>query len=276
MEFFRQVNGSWRHASPDERFLGEKMVLESEHFYIEGHERETDLMMGALVRLELLYRQMTGALQTEFPPGERLVIKILPSVTSLRFDNEAMEVSVPSPYFGAWKDDLDASYFVVRTLSSLFARLAFSVDGLSEDLVVLVARYGIWGYVVLDAWQSQVIGPGFQYEWDHRLRDAVPLASAIRSDELLTLVELGQVWFGFRSSVSWSKDKSDLAYQEAAVVMGYIAETYGSQAFPELLRLLPEVCSMEGWLRLALGVDLETFETDWRAWLREQWARQSE
>jgi hypothetical protein len=278
VEFFRQVDGAWRHAPPDERFLGEKVVLQSEHFSIEGHEREKDMMASELVFLESLYRQIASALQTGFAPGERLVVKILPSATSFttsfRLNAQAVQVSVPSPYFwGTWGYGLDTSYLAGWVSTLLFEKLATRTIGLPEDSPVLSANYGIWWYIALNAWQSQIVGPGFQYEWDNGLRNAYPLSAAIRSGKLLTLTDLGHLGFSFYAPPDWSQDKWNLAYQEAAVFTGYLAEIYGPQAFPELLRSLPEADSMDSWLWLALDVDLATFEADWRAWLREKAAQ---
>jgi hypothetical protein len=265
VEFFRQVDGSWRHDPPDERFLGEKAVLESEHFRIEGHERQMDMMAGGLVYLESLYRQMADALQTDFPPGERMVIKILSSTTSPGFDAEA--VSLPVPYLEAWSYDLGRDHLATYVSWPLFRKLALLALGWSEK----APSYSeLWGYIVFEAWQSQVLGPGFQYDWEHQFREVYPWAAASRSGELLTLTELGQILFESSSAVHWPTDRWNLAYQEARVVLGYMTQTWGVQVFPKLLRALPEADSMDSWLRLALGVDLETFEAGWQAWLREQ------
>jgi hypothetical protein len=266
VEFFRQVDGSWRHDPPDERFLGEEAVLESEHFCIKGYERLMDVMAGGLVHLELLYRQVADALQTDFPPGERMVIKILSSTTSSDLDPEA--VSVPVPYLEAWSYDSGQDYLATRASRPLFWRLALPILGWKET-----ASYNeLWWYLFFEPWQSQVLGPGFQYDWEHQFRQAYPWAAAIRSGELPTLTELSQMMFESSSADNWSADRWILAYQEFRVVLGYVAQTFGAEAFPKLLRALPEADSMDSWLRLALGVDLETFEAGWQAWLLEQTA----
>ena len=125
------------------------------------------------------------------------------------------------------------------------------------------------------------------------------MASAVRSGELILLSEMGQVTFDPYAhppapTQHWRWEASleritlqeisydpesvlrdgevlewELVNQEVWSVMYYIAETYGLQPFPGLLRALPEADSLESWLQMALDVDLEAFEADWQAWLRE-------
>lgn len=267
IEFFRLVDGAWRHAPPDERFLGDDLVLQSAHFRVEGHEREREIVARGLVRLESLYRQLADALQTGLPPDQQLVIKLLPLTTSVSLDPDMAALKVPSPYFGGWWYGWDENYLAGWVSFSLFEKLAFDTAGVPGSWLSHV-NYGRWSQAILNAWWVQV--SGIEYAWGYWFYETEPLASAARLGELLTLDELGQIGFDFRTTTTLSKEKGELFYQQAAAVMGYVAETFGDEALPRLLRALAEANSLDEWLRLALNVDQATFEAQWLAWLGEQ------
>lgn len=272
IEFFRQVDGAWRHAPPDGRFLGDEVVLQSEHFRLECHEREVDFMAIELIRLESLYRQVADGLQTELPSGERLAIRITYSQQAPAWPDSEV-VQLPSPYLSAWSGEPDASYLADHVVGPLFDRLASHFTELARPTG---ARTMWWG-IVWSVWQWDVTTPE-PADLPGLLREVELLASAVRSDELILLSEL-EVTFSSeplpdnRLPPGWTEDKAGLFYFEAWTIVGYAGKAYGSQAFPALLKSLPEADSIEAWLQMALDVDLETFEADWRAWLREQVAR---
>ncbi len=267
IEFFRLVDGAWRHAPPDERFLGDDLVVQSAHFRVEGHEREAEIVARGLVRLEALYQRLTDALQTELLPGQRLIIRLSPSTTSVRLDPDLTAFRVPSPYFGAWWYGWDENYLVGWVSFPLFEKLALEAAGVPGSWPSHV-NYARWSQAILNAWWMQV--SGIEHAWGYWFYEMEPLASAARSGKLLTLDELGQIGFDFRTTTTLSKEKGELFYQQAAVVMGYVAETYGTEALPRLLRALVEADSLDEWLRLVLNVDQATFEAEWLVWLGEK------
>jgi len=278
IEFFRRVDGAWRHAPPDGRFLGDEVVLQSEHFRLECHQREVEFMASELVRLESLYRQVADGFQTELPSGERLAIRIAYSQQAPAWPDSEV-VQLPSPYLSAWSGEPGASYLADHVVGPLFDMLA---NRSTEFARPTGPRTRWWWELVWGTWQLEISDSelGDLKLW---LLKVEPFASAVRSDELIPLSEL-EVTFGseplpdgwFLSDwfpSDWTEDEAFLFYAEAWTIVGYAGKAYGSQAFPALLKSLPEADSIEAWLQMALDVDLETFEADWRAWLREQVAR---
>ena len=261
VEFFQRVDGVWRHAPPDERYLGEEVALNSEHFRILCHEREVELMASGLARLELIYRQFAAALHVGLPSNERLTIRIIPLTTSASspYDTDANEVTIPWPHFYAWSGDGGAGYLASSVSYKLLQRLALRSVGPSNLQALTGSRWSIWWPAILNTWQWKVVAPE-STDWFRWLRETGPLASAVRSGELILLSEMGQVTFDPyahppRSTTSWRWEASleritlqeisydpesvlrdgevlewELVNQEVWSVMYYIAETYGPPA----------------------------------------------
>ena len=273
VEFFEAVNGAWRHAPPDARFLGQEVALASEHFRILGHEREVDLMARELIRLESFYRQIADVLQSELPPGERLLIRL---TTLFAFDaagHEAVDVSVESPYFSSWNDELGAGHFEGAVFRPLFEKLARQGP---EPLKPTGPRE-LWWEITLGLWQLYIaeLEP---IHWPTLLFgvEAQPFVSEILTGELIPLSELNEMIFAPDPITDdwlpedWTEDEAMLIYVEAITLVGYVREIGGPQAFPLLLQSLSDAESLESWLQAVVEVDLETFEANWQSWLREQ------
>jgi len=279
VEFFRQSEGAWRHCPPDERFLGEEVALNSRHFRLLCHEREEEWMARELVGLESFYRQVAGALRTGLSPGERLTVRVVPTTTLLSTQTllGEPEVSVPSPYFSGWSDEQGQRYLVGWVTQPLLARLAYRAAGVTTASSGGEPR-DVWLHSVLGAWQWDIVMSGMD-DAPPWFRTAEPLASAVKAEKLLSLSEMERMTFGSGPGAGEpAADDWNLLYQEAFTVMHYAGEAYGQQMFLSLVQSLSQADSLEGWLRLALqpvadgearDVDLQLFETGWRAWLRE-------
>jgi hypothetical protein len=266
VEFFELENGDWRHTAPFSLPLGEAVNVTSEHFRIFCHEREVDFMIRELTRLERLYREIAGVLGNELLPGVRVLIEITSSTWATGSLPQA-DIYVPSPYLSIWSGEPGASYLAESVGRVLIEKLAVE-PGLAESLS---GPRNMWWTTTMGVWQYSFVETA-PIDWS-MLLEMEPLASAVRSGDLLSLSELEVV---FRNEPSnwlpegWTERMAELAYLEAVAVLGYIGETYGFQEYATLLQTLPEAESLADWLETALGVDLETFETDWKAWLREQ------
>lgn len=272
VEFFRQVDGAWRHTQPDQRFLGEEVALNSDHFRLVCHVREVESMVDELARLESLYRQIADAVQTQLPPGERLIIRITSgtSVSPARSHPGENEIRVSSPYFTGWWDDWGAEYLMGGVSQLLLARLAFQAAGI-EELSAFDTPRQMWSDMILSVWRWKIVSSDTAQvvPWYGAMPE--PLMSAIKANKLLSLSELGRVTFSSEvSTYNRESDDWELSYQEMAAMMNYVGEAYGQGAFVSLLRSLPEADSLEDWLRLGLDVTPESFEANWQGWLEEQ------
>lgn len=273
VEFFEALNGAWRHTSPYGRFLGEETSLYSEHFCLICHEREVDMMVGELAHLESLYRRIADALQVELPPGERLTIQITTPATWGSVNHDTVYVQQVSPYLVGWNDEPDTSYLASAASYRLFERLARQ----SAEFARPTGSREMWWEMMLDIWQWLIVDPE-PANWDMMFREMEPFILAVRSGELISLSELGQLTFSSEPlpdgevpfPEGWTEDEAMLLYMEVVTVVGYAGETYGLQAYPKLLRSLSEADSLEEWLQSALDVAPETFEANWQAWLEEQ------
>jgi len=268
VEFFRQVDGSWRHASPDGRFLGKEVVLNSEHFRLECHEREVALMASGLARLETLYRQIADALPSQLSPGERLTIRIVPSASG-NYESATQEIQVLSPYLSGWGGDWDVNYLTGQVSPSLLRELLLRAAGV-RDVSAPDWPREIWLQGIISAWTwRHDISPLDAGDETPRFLTTEILASAARSDKLLPLSEMEQMSFG-SSPPDWLQHKWDLFYQQVYAIMHYVGEVYGDQVLLSLAHSLPDAGSLASWLQTATRVDVGTFEEGWRAWLSEQ------
>lgn len=266
VEFFALQEGAWRHTAPFSRPLGDKVYLTSDHFRILCFEREVDFMRRELGLLEGLYQQIAAALESELPPGERVLIETTDSRWGSTLLTDA-DAYASSPYLLYWSGEPGASYLAEYVSRALIEKLAIGPD-LSD---VLAGPRGLWWTATLGVWQHSFtqVSP---IDWS-MLLEIEPLTMAVRSNELLSLVEL-EVMFenemGYWLPEGWTETTAELAYLEAVTIVGYIGETYDSQAYVTLLQTLPQAESLENWLETALEVDVETFEAEWKAWLLEQ------
>jgi hypothetical protein len=271
IEFFRQVNGAWRHTQPDKAFLGDELVLNSEHFRLVGHEREAEWMAGELARLESFYQEAAQSTGVAPSTGERLTIHIVPTATwsSLRLYPGQTEFWMLSPYFVGWHDDQGEGYLTNWLAPSLLARLAFDAAGVENPTGSLPSTREIWMYGVLNAWGREILGPDAPQVVSWAPGVKLP-TQAVESVELDTLSDLARATLGSEpASYGWATEDWYTLYQEMFSMMYYIGDSYGQEALLSLLQTLPEATSLESWLRPVLDVDLETFEAEWAAWLNK-------
>lgn len=271
IEFFRQVDGAWRHTRPNPLFLGEETILHSQHFRLVCHRREVDWMASELLRLEAFYQKIAQTAAVDLAPEERLTIHIVASATwsSLWLYPDVTEWSIPSPYFIGWHAEQGQGYLVNWLAPSLLARLAFSAAGMEHPAGVFPSTRQLWMVSLLSAWGQAILGPDAPQvvSWAPPV-DLDFLATQPKS--LDSLSALGRATFGSEpASYAWAADDWDLLYQQVFSVMHYIGEAYGREALLSLLQSLPEAESLESWLGLVLNVDLKTLEAGWGTWLEQ-------
>jgi len=272
IEFFRQVEGAWRHTQPSSLFLGDEVTLNSEHFRLVCHEREVEWMTSELAHLESSYQEIVEMAGVKLPAGERLTIHVTAAATwsSLRLYPSSAEWSIPSPYFIGWYDDQGDGYLVNWLAPSLVSRLAFYAAGVEDPSGSFPSTRQLWMYSVLSAWGRMILGPDAPQGvlWAPTVEPSA--LAAAKAKGLDAFSALARATFGSEpASYSWATDDWYSLYQQVFSVMDYIGDAYGQEALLSLLKTLPEADSLEGWLGSVLDVDLETLEADWVAWLDE-------
>ncbi len=255
-EFFRQVNGAWRHAPPDERFLGKEVVVNSAHFCIECHEREAPLVAEQLAQLEASYEAISRDLGTSLPEGECLAIQLMMGA-GFSYSADPSAFQLPSPFFDSFNDWSD-----VASLSRRYIFLALAMQKV-DALRLSAGRPDLWLQAIAGWYAASARCRFDDHAWSEELRSAAQAGD---------FVPLADVWRDWVWSIN-EADRATLMVSESQAAVCYIMETYGPDTLPALVEALGEADSTASWLRIALGVDLETFEADWQAWLRERLAR---
>ncbi|MFZ5915792.1 MAG: hypothetical protein ACOYZ7_02525 [Chloroflexota bacterium] len=277
VEFFREIEGVWRHTLPLGRYLGDMTTLTSEHFVIVCYEREVDFMLRELVLLEARYRQLAASLGDSLPAGERVRIQITNLNTLGPVGQQTVDAYMVSPFLSTRRDEPGGSYLWSAASRVLLERADIVPAGAQAPPD---GNRAIWWDITLGMWQlwltedtSLFEGPFAQYWLGSQYWGS--LLSAMQLDSLPTFSELGWLFEAgslpaYTPPEGWEQDKAELAYLEAVLIVAYAGEQYGPQVYPALLQTLAGAESLADWLETALDVDAATFEADWRTWLREK------
>lgn len=289
IESFQHVVGAWRHAPPAERCLGEPVVLTSAHWRVECHEREVPLTAGQLAQLESYLEAASRDLQMSLPEDWHLTVQLVVT-DSVGYVADPSVVKVTSP----WVTGLaDGGGWSLEERVGILQRLALLRTGNSGFVFPSASSY-VWVRAVAN-WHRAYAEDHldhFARAWAFALHTAVeaggliPLKSltddlSVRLSEFATVgnvSEEGRVPVRMVSEIDVSGESSrevaglvqNLILGEAESVIHYVMEVYGPEMLPAVIDALDEASFSSRWLELALDVDLETFEADWRAWLSEQ------
>lgn len=261
---FRQYDGKWVLSEPTEAQFGKPTDIETEHFIYmlypwseQMNEQIMDLMENAAVRVE----NKLGKL-----PPEKARVEILPGYSADPFANpnslayyqtgsagelDKMVIFTPNSYsFGwyyedeGWAGELEGTLvheYTHMTHQRAFGKAGKLLDWFSEGLAEFVSdsqRY----YEISNVPDDQLI----------------PI---LDTSVTINQQDLGHIYL-LESNVS-------LAYAEAESLIMFIYEKYGGMdgvwAFAEAH---DEHQNYDEALQEAFGIDLVTFDSEWRAWLR--------
>lgn len=96
-------------------------------------------------------------------------------------------------------------------------------------------------------------------------RQGLQLARAVKEDRLLPVSRLNDGFSGARSN-----EDLGFAYFQSYMVVDYIAEQYGFDTLLELIEAYGEVMDRDERFRQVFGIDMETFDGEFRQWVDER------
>jgi len=253
-EFFRLVNGQWKHTGPNERYWGSSLEAQTEHLRWIYRERDERWVTELFDKGERIYQGVCD--DFGLVPAEEQVIQIAYSPdVYLPFYPEGPILRMPSLLLIGMEED----------------RAGQMEDYLGALLVNYLAVQSVGGDVAkvtgacraaLDAirhWEATQVLP----DWWESYR-ASRLAEAIEAGELLPLDE---VW-----GDSTTK-RYELATAQSQTLIEYIVERYGRESISVLLPALSSSPSLEEALQKALGPGfvIEEFEAGWFTFVWEKY-----
>jgi hypothetical protein len=255
VEFYRFINGQWKHAAPDEQYWGKQLEKRTEHILWVYHERDEREVTYLMDRGEEIYQRACSdfGLALGVHP---MTIKIIPSITFIPFYPDKPTLTITSPRL--WRVRLDGmpdeqlENWLADLLVGYLARQAVGVDPktIPEDVRCILDA--------IKGWEIERVAP--VRRWISR-RETL-LARAVQSGELLSLSD---VW----------RAATPLGSAQLNTLIDYIVETYGIKRIPLLLIALGHAQSPEEALREALGAEfnLKGFEEGWLTFVQEKYGR---
>lgn len=275
LEIFHRVGGTWRHGPPGERFLGAEIVLNGEHFRVEGHEWAEPMMARQLSRLEALYAAISRDMGVRLPQGERLTVRW---VTSGRDDHVSgifgLEIIYP-----AFNDaTIDRDRFLDEIgVPFILGQWAMLQTGKSQ----FASTDGLFWFTALSSWYRDRLLNRPEPDWRQGLRRAVETDTLVPLSKLAIMDYVNQRFFGYGVATYWTGTRVEavplnvveMVEWQARSVIVYLMETHGVDALPAMVASMGEAASFEAGLWHWLNVDLMTFENEWKSWLKEQVTR---
>jgi hypothetical protein len=252
-QFYRLLDGHWRHTAPDARFWGERREIDTPHLHFVTNEREEPIVRPVAEGLEMLFEQV----RSDF---------VLQDMTrQVIFEFQPVAEAGPALYSEA--------HFVVPSPLLLGVRCDGHLD--TDLLASLAQSVGLFLAIEKSGLYVREPGPGSSWamlkgvvawEIEQRLAQSVVpaewtrwLQGAITRD---TLAPLAGLWPPFEFH---TERDSALAFVQAQSVVGYAVELRGMEVLPVLLEALGAKLSAEETIRAAVQMDLAAFEAAWRA-----------
>ncbi|MFB0547147.1 MAG: hypothetical protein ACETWB_09570, partial [Anaerolineae bacterium] len=254
-EFFRLVNGQWKHTGPNERYWGSPLETRSEHLRWIYRERDERWVTDLLDKGDKIYQRVCDDFGL-VPAEEQVTIEITYWLdAAYPLYPEGPIVRMPSPLLIGMEDDsagqmedylgaLLVDYLAVQSVGGDVAKVTGACRAALDAI-----RHWEATQVSPDRWES--------YRASH-------LAEAIETGELLPLDE---VW-GDNTTKRY-----ELATAQSHTLIEYIVERYGRESISVLLPALSSSPSLEEALQKALGPGfvIEEFETGWLTFVWEKY-----
>ena len=257
VEFFRLVNGQWKHTGPDERYWGSPRQTRTEHLRWTYRERDERWVTGLLDKGEKMHQRVCDDFGL-VPAEQQVTIEVAYSLDAAYLFSypEGPILRMPSPLLIGVEDD---GYGRMEDFLSGLLVNCLAVQSVGGDVAqVTGARRA-----ALDAirhWEAVQVSSDARWKSEC----ASQLAEAIEAGELLPLAE---VWG------DGTTQSHELATAQSYTLIEYIVERYGRKSVPALLQALSGSLSLEEALQKALGPGfvIEEFEADWLTFIWEKY-----
>jgi hypothetical protein len=254
VEFFRRVDGEWKHTGPDERYWGEPRQAHTEHLRWTYRARDEEWVTPLLDHAEAAYRRICGDFGLD-PAGQQVTLEVVYAMDEayLPLYPEGPNLPLPSPLLVGLDDETVESVPATLLLNYLGARATGGDPStMTRAHRTLLDAIESWEatQLSLDSWWASHGEP--------------QLGEAIEAGQLLPL---SQVW-GEGGTQEYA-----LAHVQSYSAVEYLVERHGAQSIPALVQALGSQPTVEQALRAALGPGFafEAFEAGWRAWIEQQY-----
>jgi hypothetical protein len=265
VEFFRLVDGLWKHTGPDERYWGSPRETQTEHLRWIYRERDEEWVTDLLDEGEQTYQRICGDFGLD-PPGQQVTIEVEYSMDAyeMLFYPEGPTLSLPPPLLRGVRDDDEVP--MASPLRALLVNyLALQPVG-GEVSEVRAGRRAVYDAII--SWETDML-LGTQWESS----TVSQLTAACEAGKLFSLNELHEVWTDGITGWAYTGEDYRLATAQSRSLIDYIVEKYGRESIAPLLRALGNSLSLEEALQEALGPGfvIEEFELDWLTYVWEEY-----
>lgn len=261
---FRQVDGKWLHAEPDEDELGKRTIKETEHFRLRYYEWDEDIIDRVGKVVEAAYDKVVGVLKIE-PKGK--VTAIL-SPTFQTYPGRAGAFTAAH-----YNPDLKDTIYI-RSLESfgvspsspgtspdedLGWTVAHEFTHLVSDQKVRIVRMTEWMSEGLAEWVSNPQWPNF--------------VRGVARGKLHSLDEVDKIITG-KAEYGYSPAEVRQAYDEAISIVDFIIAQHGGlDTFWKLAADYDTSRSLKETVPRVLGLSYAQFEKDWQTYVRQKYGR---
>ena len=260
--FYRRTGQSWLRSLPPAAFWGQQRTLETDHLVFEFFERDAEAVTDAAPVLEQAYVDMHRLLRLEMPVDvEKLTIRVGPNPSG-RWSSSPDELDVSSPLLAQIPDGQSAAEFLAYDVMGWFTYRAMrdaSPGSASRYLYrwpILV--WGLRGWLrddLLDQpspWREEAL---------QILQDAAPTYLPLGLTDVTEL----------RGQNRPTREQVILRYLAAESCISFVADTYGRDQLPDLLRSLVRHGSWEEIIPEVYGHSVEKFVADWNIYILEKY-----
>lgn len=254
VEFFRLVDGEWKHTGPDERYWGEPREAQTEHLRWIYRAGDEEWVTSLFDSAEQAYRRICDDFGLD-PAGQQVTLEVMYTLDRayLPLYPEGPVLPMPSPLLVGLDEETAAGL----PASLLLNYLGVQATGGDPSMLTEANR------MVLDAierWEATQLSLD---DW-WASYGAAQLAAAIEAGELRPLSE---VWG------AGEIEGNALGHVQSYSAIEYIVDRHGAQHIPALLQALGTQATVEQALQAVLGsrFAFEAFEAGWRTWIWEQY-----
>jgi hypothetical protein len=263
---FHEQDGKWLLAEPTADQIGEPKIIEYENFTFYTYAWADDTNAQVIQLMENARQRVLKVLGQV--PDQKAVVRIKPIYAVSPFDD---------PFAVAY---YDRGYRGQENNIDIFSPHSYGfgfydpVVGWEEELESILTHeythmthqrnFGNAGQTC--AWMSE--GLAEYVAGDYRTNE---VRAAVRSGNIIPIVDTGTLVYkqDLNHLVLLKKDR-ELAYGFSVSLVIFVTKNYGGlDGFWKLARACDQTIDFDIALQQALGVTLDKFDKDWRAWLQK-------
>lgn len=268
---FREVEGEWLFSEPEEDLLGEREIIEHEHFTFNRYAW-SDITNETLIDIMEEARRVVGD-RLGRVPDEKIIVHIRP-VTGFPLFTDA---GTRKGYYSPQNSDFGTDYMVVHAPYSFGFGLYDPAGGWEDSLQHVITHEYVHFVTTrsfrplsdMNPWMSEGLA---EYIAEARYDDV--LQDVADEDLFIPIVDTTRA-YGKQDLEHMNlglEDENGVDYALAYSLVVYITETYGGlDGFWEMVEAYEPKHDFDAALQESFGVDYATFEYDWQNWVVERY-----